>query len=100
MTSHYSCGKGVQVVSLGDYKTEAVQGIVAASLRRVQTIVANVKENMKLYRAEHSWLHAFAAFRLPSPLSATDAAGATEAEAGACLKRICREAFLPPKESL
>ena len=55
---------------------------------------------MKLYRAEHSWLHAFAAFRLPSPLSATDAAGATEAEAGACLKRICREAFLPLKEAI
>ena len=87
-------------MSLGDYKTEAVRGIVEASLRRVQTIVANVKENMKLYRAEHSWLHAFTAFRLPSPLSATDAAGATEAEAGACLKRICREAFLPPKEAI
>ena len=72
----------------------------------MQTIVANVKENMKLYRAEHSWLHAFTAFRLPSPLSATDAplsatdAGATEAEAGACLRRICREAFLSFPEAI
>ena len=77
-TSRYPCGASVQVVGLGDWTSEAVRDTIKATLRRVQTIVANVKENMKLFRAEHSWLHAFTAFRLPSPLSATDA-GATEA---------------------
>ena len=94
-TSRYPCGNSVQIVGLGDWRTEAVRDTVKAALRLVQTIVANAKENMKLYRARHSWFHAFTAFRLLSPLSATDA-GATEAatEAEACLRRICREAGL------
>ena len=100
-TSRYPCGSSVQIVSLGDWTTEAVQDTVKAALRRVQTIVANAKENMKLYRAEHSWMHAFTAFRLPSPLSATDA-GATDAatEAEACLRRICREASLSEEKAI
>ena len=72
--SRYTYGNSVQSVGLGDLKTEAVRKTVNAALQRVQTIVANIKENMKLYRAEHSWMHAFTAFRLPSPLSATGAA--------------------------
>ena len=90
MASRYQCGASVQIVGLGDFETKAVRDTVKAALRRVQTIVANAKKNMKLYRPEHSWLHAFTAFRLPSPLSATDA-GATEAatEAEACLRRVC-----------
>ena len=100
-TSRYPCGNSVQIVGLGDWTTQAVIDTVKAALRRVQTIVANAKENMKLYRAEHSWLHAFTAFRLPSPLSATDA-GATEAatEAEACLRRICREASLSEEKAI
>ena len=100
-TSRYPCGASVQIVGLGDFETKPVRDAVKAALRRVQTIVANAKENMKLYRAEHSWLHAFTAFRLPSPLSATDA-GATEAatEAEACLKRICGEASLPEEKAI
>ena len=100
-TSRYPCGVGVQIVGLGDLKTEAVRDTVKAALRRVKTIVANAKENMKLYRPENSWLHAFTAFRLPSPLSATDA-GATEAatEAEACLRRICQDASLPEEKAI
>ena len=96
----YQCAKGVQFVSLGDWTSEATRDTVKAALRRVQTIVANVKENMKFYRTEHSWMHAFAAFRLPSPLSATDA-GATEAatKAEACLRRICRAASLSEEKA-
>ena len=67
-TSRYPCGASVQTVGLGDWTTEPrARKAVKAALRRVQTIVANMKENMKLYRPEHSWLHAFTAFRLPSP---------------------------------
>ena len=100
-TSRYRCGASVQIVGLGDLKTETVRDAVKAALRRVQTIVANAKENMKLYRPEHSWLHAFIAFRLPSPLSATDA-GATEAatEAEACLRRICQDASLSKQKAI
>ena len=84
------CCNSVQIVGLGDWNPKPARDAVKAALRRVQTSVANVHENMKLYRPAHSWLHAFTAFRLPSPLSA----GATEAakEAEDCLRRICREA--------
>jgi hypothetical protein len=43
-TSRYPCGTSVQIVGLGDLKTETVRDAVKAALRRVQTIVANVKE--------------------------------------------------------
>ena len=101
-THRYPCGNGVQTVGLGDWRTAGpARNAVKEALRRVQKIVANVKENMKLYRPEHSWLHAFTAFRLPSPLSATGA-GATEhaTEAEACLKRICCEADLPTERAV
>ena len=70
--------------------------IIKAALRRVWTIIENMKENMTMYRDKYSWLYAFTAFRLPSPLSATDA-GTTAAarEAGGGLRRICLEARLP-----
>ena len=54
---------------------------------------------MKFYRPEHSWLHAFTAFRLPSPLSVAAPAGAASAEANASIRRICREAELPEDET-
>ena len=101
-TWRHPVGAGVQTVGIGDYRSEPrAREAVQAALRRAQAVVANVKENMKLYRAEHSWLHAFTAFRLPSPLSATEA-GAAEAktEAEACLRRICREASLSEKQGI
>ena len=55
---------------------------------------------MKLYRSRHSWVHAFTAFRLPSPLSASDDIGrAASTEVLASLKRICREAQLPDEKA-
>ena len=68
---------------------------------RVRVVVANMKELMKLYRPEHSWLRAFTAFRMPSPLAAS-AGGVNEArraEVLADLKRICREANLPEQKA-
>ena len=57
-----------------------------------------------LARPEHDLLHAFTAFRLPSPLSATGAGAAqaatAAAEAEACLKRICREASLSEQKGI
>ena len=100
-TSRYPCGNSVQVVGLGDWTSKPVRDAVKVALRRVQTIVANAKENMKLYRATYTWLHAFTAFRLPSPLSATDAgAGEAATEAEACLRRICSEASLPEQNAI
>ena len=63
--------------------------------------VANMREYMKVYRPEHSWLHAFTAFRLPSPLaeSACRADQRLQAEAMANLQRICREASLPEQQT-
>ena len=65
---------------------------------------------MRLYRHAHSWLHAFTAFRLPSPFSVAASAGAASvggasaggsarAEANASIRRICREAELPEDET-
>ncbi len=62
----------------------------------MQVGVASMTEYIKLYRPEHSWLHAFTAFRLPSPLSASDEAeSAASASVTACLRRITKEATLP-----
>ena len=103
-TSRYSCCNSVQIVGLGDWKTQPVRDVIKTALRRVQTIVANVKENMKLYRAKYSWLHSFAAFRLPSPLTATDA-GVTESKArqgnrtGASARPGHRGSLRPPAGS-
>ena len=56
--SRYPCGNGVQLMGLGDWHTEPhARAAVMTALRRAQTIVANAKENIKLHRPEHSWLH-------------------------------------------
>jgi len=100
-TSHYSCCNSVQTVGLGDWKAQPTRDAIKVALRRVQTIVANVKENMKLYRAKYSWLHSFATFRLPSPLTATVARVAEAAvEAETCLRRIASEAGLPEEKAI
>ena len=64
----------------------------------MQVGVASMTEYIKLYRPEHSWLHAFAAFRVPSPLSASDeAGGVARAEVTASCQRIIQEAKLREK---
>ena len=70
--------------------------IAKEALGRVHVLVANMTEYMKLCRPEHSWLHAFTAFRLPSPLSASgEAESVARASVTACLRRIAKEAKLP-----
>ncbi len=107
----YKVGTSVQTIGIGDWeRDEAARGIINQALRRVLTVVANIQEYMKLYRPAHSWLHAFTAFRFPSPFSAAasaaaasagaasagaaSAGGSARAEASASIRRICREAEL------
>ncbi len=77
-------------------KDESARNITKEALGRVQVLVANMTEYMKFDWPEHSWLHAFTAFRLPSPLSASgEAESAASASVTACLRRIAKEAKLP-----
>ena len=100
-TSRYPCCNSVQTVGLGDWTAQPARDAIKAALRRVQTIVANVKENMKLYRSKHSWLHTFTAFSLPSTLTATVAGSEGAAhDAEACMRRVCSEAGLPEDQAL
>ena len=98
-TSYYHFGKRVQCFGLGNMKEDAAaQGVVRATLRRVQQAIANMKELGKVYRPFTSWFQAFEAFALPSPLSAASA----EAEQEACrasLERIAGAAKLPFAEA-
>ena len=62
----------------------------------MQQAVANVKELGQVYRPKTSWLQAFEAFALPSPLAAGSAS--TPAEQQECrdsLERICKAADIP-----
>ena len=70
-TSYYRYGKRVQTIGIGDWvNEESARNVIKVNLGYVQKVVANMIEYMrKLYRPKHSWLHAFTAFRLPSPLS-------------------------------
>ena len=101
-SSYYRIGNSVQTVGIGDWNSDSgARAIIRRQLHRVRVVVANMREYMKVYRPEHSWLHAFTAFRLPSPLAAS-AAGADpprRAEALASLHRICREASLPEQQT-
>ncbi len=101
-TSYYRCGKSVQTIGIGDWTKDAsARKIILEALGRVKVVVANMKEYMKLYRPEHGWLNAFTAFRLPSPLSASDDAGsAAKAEVRRSLRRICQEAKLDERQAL
>jgi hypothetical protein len=79
-------------------KDKSAREILKEALGRVQVGVASMTEYIKLYRPEHSWLHAFAAFRVPSPLSASDeAGGVARAEVTASCRRIIQEAKLREK---
>ena len=100
-THYYRFGNSVQTIGIGDWKKdESARKIIKEALGRVRVAVENMTEYMKLYRPKHSWLHAFTAFRLPSPLSASDeAGGAARAEVNASLRRICQEAKLPEKRA-
>ena len=101
-TSYYKLGASVQTIGIGDWETdESARWIIKNALGRVQVVVANMKEYMTLYRAEHSWLYAFTAFRLPSPLSGSDQMGRpARTEVEGSLRRICREAKLPEEQTL
>ena len=101
-TSYYSMGNGaVQAIAIGDWENDPhARRLIQTALNRVRVVVANIEEDMKVDRPKHSWMHAFAAFRLPSPLSTavsvSDVAGRTaSAEVKASLTRICEAAELP-----
>ena len=101
-TSYYHIGAAVQTVGIGDWNSdESARAVIHHALGRVQVLVANMRELMKLYRPDHSWLHAFTAFRLPSPLAASDGGGGADGKTEAlhCLKRICEEAGLPVEQA-
>ena len=71
-TSYYRIGNSVQTVGIGDWNSDgAARTIIQQALARVQVVVANMMELMKVYRPDHSWVCAFTAFRLPSPLVAS-----------------------------
>ena len=108
--TYFHYGKRVQCFGLGDWNQDSVQRVVRAELKRVQVVVANIKELLKVYRPTSSWFQAFAAFALPSPLgasgsrpSASGAAGAAADCAAACrasLQIICSEAKLPCRQTV
>ena len=56
-------------------KVESAREIIKEALGRVQVVVPNMAEYMKLYRPKHSCMYAFTALCLPSPLSVSDVAG-------------------------
>ena len=99
--SYYRYGKSVQVIGIGDWQKDASAAqIIKDAMSRVRVLVSNITEYMKFDRSKHSWVYVFTAFRLPSPLSASDeAAGSARDEVKASLVRICREADLPHKEA-
>ena len=88
----------------------AVQDLVKDALRRMQVVVEKIKELLQVDLPSDSWLSAFAAFAMPSPLkvadsAASDAAAASAAQerrttAVASLKRICDAAGLVPREAI
>ena len=74
---------------IGDLKEPSVQQLVAATLRRVQTAVANVIECGKIYRNPTSWFQAFAAFQLPAAWLGKARTSAEGKAALTSLRRIC-----------
>ena len=95
-TSYFQCGNTVQTIGIGDWEKEAgARQIITEALGRVQNVVANMVEYMKVYRHKQSWLYRFCSFRLPSSLSESD-----DFRHRARIRRICDEAELPFEESL
>ena len=66
-----------------------MQDIVAAALRKARVLVATIREYMDVYRNPAGWLHAFSAFRLPSPLAGS---ARDHARAGSARVTDAREA--------
>ena len=113
-TTYYKVGAGVQTVGIGDWEKDSdARSIIKTALARVQVIVANMKEYMKLYRPEESWLQDFAAFRLPCPVSSVSDSrpfGGTSEEWGrdqqvaiavkASWRKICNAAQIPEQKAI
>jgi hypothetical protein len=102
-TKYYRFGKRTQWFGIGDWKRDAAaRTTILGCLRRVQTIVENMKEyTRKVYRPEHSWYRAFAAFQLPSPRSeGPDGKRKLHPQIVTSLERICSTAKLPSREVL
>ena len=110
-TTFYQYGKNsVATFGIGDFSSPAVQALAKGALRRMQGVVANIKELLHVYRPRDSWLQDFAAFALPSPLQAVPTAASGEAAVSAAKKRratavaslwrICEAAGLVPKDAI
>ena len=104
-THYYRVGKSsVQWVGIGDWNKEpAARQVILGCLRRVQTVVANMAQWLKVYRAEHSWYHAFTAFRLPSPQAAAASADGRRSlhpQVATSLERISAAAKIPSRDAL
>ena len=94
----YNVGK--TTVSIGIERHPNADMMIQEALHRVKRIVANIVEYMKLYRSDDSWYRDFAAFRLPSPLSASDRASPAFRKARRSLVKIGHAAGLRSRQDL
>lgn len=78
-----------QTFTLGSAAEREVQDIVATALRKARVLVATIREYMDVYRNPAGWLHAFSAFRLPSPLAGS---ARDQRRAGSARETDAREA--------
>ena len=70
----YRYGNKIQRVGIGDWMRDPLaRDVIKQTLHRMQVVVKNIQVYMKVYRSKKSWLHAFTAFRLPSPASSPGA---------------------------
>ena len=78
-----------QAFTLGSAAEREVKDIVAKALRKARVLVATIREYMDVYRNPAGWLHAFSAFRLPSPLAGS---ARDQRRAGSARETDAREA--------
>lgn len=72
--------KQIQTCGLGRLSDVAVKEVVAQALQQARELVAIIRAQAPVFRNKTSWLHAFTAFRLPSPLSQAALARDTQAQ--------------------